>query len=104
MEKPEICPVCNSKVETYSSARTLCTSLTCNYEWFENPPKILPERIHESNVQELLKPGLTNTRIACLMLGWQEGTVHQIARKLGVTVEMILEAKSIIQLIFSVAK
>ena len=35
---------------------------------------------------------MSNTEILCYVLGWQGGTVHQIASELRVTVETILQA------------
>lgn len=35
---------------------------------------------------------MSNTEILCYILGWQGGTVHQVASELGETVETILHA------------
>lgn len=35
---------------------------------------------------------LTNTHILCFVLGWQGGTVHQVAQELGVTTSDIIDA------------
>lgn len=37
---------------------------------------------------------LTNTAILCFVLGYQGGTVHQVAKELGVTVDDIIGADS----------
>ena len=36
-----------------------------------------------------------NTLIAMRILGWQGGTIHQVARATGLTIEQILEADDI---------
>lgn len=38
---------------------------------------------------------MTNTEKACAMLGWQGGTIHQVAETTGLSVEQIIEAKNI---------
>jgi hypothetical protein len=35
---------------------------------------------------------MSNTEILCFVLGWQGGTVHQTAERLGVTTDDILNA------------
>ena len=35
---------------------------------------------------------LSNTEILCFVIGWQGGTIHQLARALDVTNRLILEA------------
>lgn len=46
---------------------------------------------------------MTNLEIACHLLGWQGGTIHQVAKITGLTVEQILESKDIETLLRSVA-
>jgi len=36
---------------------------------------------------------MTNTERFCKQLGWQGGTIHQVAETLGLTLEQILDAK-----------
>ncbi len=36
-----------------------------------------------------------NTLIAMRILGWQGGTIHQVARETGLTIEQIFEADDI---------
>jgi len=38
------------------------------------------------------RPHLSNTEILCFVLGWQGGTVHQVAQCLMVTTDTILKA------------
>ena len=35
---------------------------------------------------------LTNVEVLCFVLGWQGGTVHQVADELGVKVDEVLRA------------
>lgn len=35
---------------------------------------------------------MSNAEILCFVLGWQGGTVHQVAEALDVSVDLILEA------------
>lgn len=46
---------------------------------------------------------MTNLEIACHLLGWQGGTIHQVSEITGLTVEQILESKDIETLLRSVA-
>ncbi len=50
----------------------------------------------EVNVERLRnKEGLTNTEIACLLLGWQGGTIWQVSKETGLSVDQILQSKDI---------
>ena len=40
-----------------------------------------------------------NIQIACEFLGWQGGTIHQVAKETSLTVQEILETKDIIALL-----
>ena len=51
------------------------------------------------NYERLKQPNLTNTEKACYLLGWQGGTVHQVAEETGLTVDQILKADDIEDLI-----
>jgi len=46
----------------------------------------------------------SNCLIACLLLGWQGGTIHQVSRETGLSVIEILESKDIVQLIKGIMK
>lgn len=45
-----------------------------------------------AKVQNMAGGSLTNTAVLCFILGWQGGTVHQVADALGVTRDDILTA------------
>ena len=56
----------------------------------------LKKELPEVNIEKLKnRDGLTNTEIACLLLGWQGGTIHQVSEKTGLTVDQILDSKDI---------
>jgi hypothetical protein len=38
---------------------------------------------------------LTNLEKACYLLGWQGGTIHQVAKETGLTINQIMESKDI---------
>ncbi len=38
---------------------------------------------------------MKNTEIACLLLGWQGGTIHQVSEETGLSVEQILQTENI---------
>jgi hypothetical protein len=100
---PKTCPVCSSPVQTYESGRVLCTAHGCDFEWFWKPKQVLPTTLPSVNIERMKQPNLTNLEKACYILGWQGGTVHQVARKLGVTIDLILNANDIQGLINAVA-
>ena len=102
-EAPKKCPVCESTVKVYPTGRILCEANGCDFEWIRNPKVILNE-LPEVNIERLKNPNLTNCEIACYLLGWQGGTVYQVAGKLDIPVEMVLKAKDIRGLIDSYTK
>lgn len=48
--------------------------------------------------------GKTNLEIACNILGWQGGTIHQVHKKTGVDVDELLESKNIEALVKAALK
>lgn len=52
----------------------------------------LQTHVDERKERERLAKPLTNTEILCFVLGWQGGTVHQVAKALEVEVQYILDA------------
>lgn len=62
-----------------------------------NLPAVNVERLKD-------KASLCNTEIACLLLGWQGGTIHQVAEETGLSIAQILGAKDIQALIESLPK
>jgi hypothetical protein len=60
-------------------------------------PKVLPE----VNYERMKQQNLTNTEIACYLLGWQGGTVHQVAEITGLSVKEIIDSKDIKKLLES---
>jgi len=103
---PKVCPVCGKLVKIYESARVLCTGIDCEFEWFYEPKVTIPKesQLPAVNIERLKQPGLRNTEIACYLLGWQGGTVFQVARELGLPVITILKAKDIRGLLQAVAE
>jgi hypothetical protein len=55
-------------------------------------PKVNIERLKN-------RANMTNCEIACLLLGWQGGTIHQVSQATGLSVEEILNSKDIDTLI-----
>lgn len=54
------------------------------------------KELPEVNIEKLKnRDELTNTEIACLLLGWQGGTIHQVSQETGLTVDQILNSKDI---------
>lgn len=57
---------------------------------------------YEENVRDNLRKqqamtarsdrSMSNTEVLCFVLGWQGGTIHQVAQQLGVTTQLILDA------------
>jgi len=105
-QPPKICPVCGKSVKIYETGRVLCTGANCEFEWFYEPNYVLPKesQLPAVNIERLKQPDLRNTEIACYLLGWQGGTVFQVARELGLPVIMILKAKDIRGLLQAVAE
>jgi len=102
-EPPKVCPICNGTVKHYETDRVLCESHSCDFEWYHTPFVKLPNELPKANIERLKRPELTNTERLCYLLGWQGGTVHQVARHLRVSVESILKAKNSIGLLEAVA-
>jgi hypothetical protein len=63
----------------------------------ENLPAVNIERLKN-------RASMTNTEVACLLLGWQGGTIHQVAKATGLTVNQILQSKNIEAAIIIMAK
>jgi hypothetical protein len=59
-----------------------------NLPTFENLPKVNQEQLRQ-------RATLTNMQIACYLLGWQGGTIHQVAEETGLSVDEILKSKDI---------
>jgi hypothetical protein len=55
-------------------------------------PKINVRRLNDGKKK-------TNCEIACLLLGWQGGTIHQVSRVTGLSINEILESKDIEKLL-----
>jgi len=72
----------------------------CN---LEKSSKLIPDNLPQINY-ERLKTAQTNCEIACLLLGWQGGTVHQVAEETGFTTMQILASKDIYSLIYGFLK
>ncbi len=54
------------------------------------------KNLPEVNIERLKnKQQMSNTEIACLLLGWQGGTIHQVSEETGLSVEDILHSKDI---------
>ena len=50
----------------------------------------------EVNLERLKdKANLSNTEIACLLLGWQGGTVYEVALETGLSIHRIMDSKDI---------
>lgn len=53
-------------------------------------------KLPEINIERLKnKDNLSNTEIACLLLGWQGGTIHQVSKETGLSIEDILNSNDI---------
>lgn len=92
---PSVCPVCGDKVFCYESGRVLCSRLNCDFEWVRYPDL-------QMVAQKPERP-MTNLDVVCWLFDWRDYTVNQVARKLGVTPEMVLGAKDIFGLVSAVA-
>lgn len=50
---------------------------------------------NDQHVRDLILSGhKMTTRDMCIMLGWQGGTIHQVADQTGLSVEQLLKAQS----------
>jgi len=67
---------------------------------FQSDDELVADRYRFLTKGSVLKTVYTtNLERACLLLGWQGGTVHQVAQETGLTVDEILNAENIDTLI-----
>ena len=53
-------------------------------------------KLPQVNIERLKnKENMSNCEIACLLLGWQGGTIHQVASETGLSIEEILQSDDI---------